>query len=324
MIYSALAFIGFLSVILKEPETVAGQSVRPNIFFKLLVLLLVLGSVYFFNIKPGLASTSGIQALYFFQDDKIEETIQQYKQTYEIGTFGLPEVAARAFDTAMQLSMSAKADLAVKKEMTDVAIDGLKKALEMEPLNARYMMMLGNLSLVSAQLDISYLAEADISLSRALELSPTRQELLFALGQLRASQGRKTEALDFLKRAVELKDILSVSHWNYGLVAISLGEKELGEAEIKKATELGYGYNSNTISRLISAYGQTSDFPKMISLYNDWIGLEPNNAAPYAGLAATYAQAGDKQKAKDTALKAAQIDPTYQAEAEQFIKSLGL
>jgi len=66
------------------------------------------------------------------------------------------------------------------------------------------------------------------------------------------------------------------------------------------------------------------DNQKVVSLYQDWVALPLSGAQPYAGLAAIYAQIGDKQKAKEAALKAAQIDPSYQAEAETFIKGLGL
>jgi pentatricopeptide repeat protein len=325
MLYSVLAFIGFLSVTLKEETVVSsGSSFRPNMFLELLIFSVLLSLIYFLNINPGLASTSGIKALYLLQNNQIKEASDQFEETYKIGTFGLPEIAARAFDAAMQAASSNQIDNATKKEMADTAISGLKKALEYEPLNARYMMMMGNVSLITSSLDISYLAEADNILSQALELSPTRQELLFSLGQVRASQGRVSEALAYLKKAVDLNDKVSVSHWNYGLIAISLGQKEIGEAEVKKAVQLGYGYNKSAISRLISAYSQTKDFPKMISLYQEMISMNPNDAAAYAGLAATYAQAGDKQKAKEAALKSVQIDSAYQAEAEQFIKGLGL
>lgn len=323
MFYSILAFMVFLSLGINEQKI--GQPVKANYFLIVLITAVVLSSVYFFNLKPALAGNRGIQALLYVRSGQFKEAAAEFKSAYELGTFGLPEVAQRVYDTAMQM-LNGRPEISDsdKKEMVDTAVEGLKKSLEMEPLNARYMMMLGNLYLAATQLDKSYLTEADFVLSQALELSPTRQELYFSLGQLRIFQGRNSEVLPLFKRAVELNDGVYLPHWNYGIMAIALDQKTLGEAEVKKAIELGHSFGPADIQRLINVYTRTNDWPKIIFLYEEWIKQTPNDAAPYAGLAAAYAQAGDKQKAKENALKAAEIDSSFRAEAEQFIKNLGL
>ena len=185
-------------------------------------------------------------------------------------------------------------------------------------------MMLASVYLSAASPDNDYLAQADALLQRALELSPTRQELYFYIGQIRMYQNRPAEALALFKRAVELNDKVALSHWNLGVIAIGVGEKALGEAEIAKAKELGRGNSVADKKQLINAYKRVKDWPRIIELYGEWIKLAPNDAAPYAGLAATYAEMGDKQKAKELALQAVIIDPAYKDQSEQFIKSLGI
>lgn len=323
MIYLTLSFIVFLSF--REAEQKTAQPLRANYFFAFLVVAAVMGLIYFLNFKPGLVGNKGIKALLYLREGQLKEAVAEFKKAYELGTFGLPEVAQRAYDSAMQmLGSSLNLPESDKKEMVETAIEGLKKSLQLEPINARYMMMLGNLYLAASQLDNSYLTEADYVLSRALELSPTRQDLYFSLGQLRMFQGRNSEVLLLFKKAVELNDEVINSHWNYGIMAIALNQKELGEAEIKRAVELGHPFESSDIQRVISAYSRTNDWTQIISLYEKWIQLTPDDATPYAGLAAAYAQAGNKQKAKEYALKAAEIDPSFKTEAEQFIKNLGL
>jgi O-antigen ligase/Flp pilus assembly protein TadD len=324
MIYSTLAFICFLAFSVEKEAVSIGQSISPNTFFGLIVFLIIFFLIYFVNVKPGLAGSSGIKALYYLQENRTSEAAAQFKSSYEIGTFGLAEVAARAYDSTMQILNNSKITESNKKEMVNVASEGLKKSLELEPLNARYMMMLGNLYLAASYLDQLYLEEADIFLSRAFELSQTRQELCFALGQLRIFQGRNEEGLALFKKAVDLNEKVGTSHWNYGLIAIIVGQKDLGEAEIKKAIELGHSYGKDDIGRLISAYSRTNDWSEIIALYEQWIKKTPDDPAAYAGLAATYAQMGDKQKAKEYAQRAMEIDPSFKADGEQFIKSLGL
>ncbi|MBU1102854.1 O-antigen ligase family protein [Patescibacteria group bacterium] len=321
MIYSILAFIVFLSW---RPGESLGQPVRPNFFFLGIVGLLAFFSIYYFNIRPGAAGAAGIDATISFTRKNVVQSVQQFKDAYEKDTFGMPEVASRAQDAAIQILSTGQINEDSKK-MIKVAIEGMNEAInEYEPQNARFMLMLVNIYLASAQIDTSYLQEADNILQKAVELSPTRQELYFALAQLRMFQGRAAEALPYMKRAVELNEKVNISHWNYGIFAIALGQVDLGEAEIKKAKDLGHSYGPADIRYLVNAYSKAGAWPKIASLYQDWINFVPTDAVPYAGLAATYAQMGEKQKAKEMALQAAQIDPSFQAEADQFIINLGL
>ncbi len=324
MFYSLLAFIVFLSA---RPLSGAGeisQAMKPNFIFIFLAAAALLLVFYSANVKPGLASATGIDALQSLQAGKAEQSLEQFKTAFNIGSFGLPEVAMRAQDIAMSLMISSNSSADIKKKFVDLAIDGMNRSLEQEPLNARFMMMLSSVYLSSAGPENSYLAEADALLQKAMELSPTRQELYFYVGQVRMYQGRAQEALALFKRAVELNDQVSLSHWNYGIIAIGVGQKDLGEKEIQTAMDMGHSFGLSDIKQLINAYGRTNDVPRIIALHQKWISLLPNDAAPYASLAAVMAQSGDKQKAQEFALQAAEIDPSYKAEAEQFIKSLGL
>ncbi len=322
MIFSIMAFIVWLSF--SAAPSQPAKIIKPNAFLILLVVFATGFFLYFVNIKPGLASTNAIKALTLLRNNRVEESLVSFKNALEIGTFGLPEVALRVQDIAANLVKNPQSPAEIKNKFVVLTIDSMNKALEMEPLNARFMMMLANIYISSAASDNSYLAQADALLQKALELSPTRQELYFYIGQVRMFQGRTDEALALFKRAVDLNDTVGLSHWNYGIIAIVNGQKELGESEIKIAKDSGYSFGASSIKQLINAYARTNDLAHITVLYKEWISLSPNSAEPYAGLAAVYAQMGEKQKAKETALQAVALDQTYQAEAEQFIKNLGL
>jgi len=322
MIYLILSFIVFLS---RRGEEPVGQPIKPNFFFVGVVGLLVVFCVYFVNVRPGLASEKGIQAAMLFGSGKISESVSAFRDAFSQGTFGMPEIATRAQDAAMQIISGTQEYTESQKDMIKTAIDGLNRAInDFEPQNVRFMQMLSNIYLSAAQFDPSYLKEADLILQKALELSPTRQELLFAMAQLKMFEGRTNEVLPYVQKAVEINDSVNISHWNYGIFAIALGQQELGQAEINKAIQLGHLYGVRDINLLINAYGRVSNWPKIVSLYQEWIALTPGDATPYAGLAATFAQAGDKQKAKEWALKAAEVDPSFKEQADSFINSLGI
>ncbi len=322
LIYFILSFIVFLSFRADESAVLAKPD-KPNFLFVGLLIFIVFFSCYVFNLKPASASLTGISALTYLQTGKIAEAVTRFKDAYAIGTFGLPEVAMRAQDAAIQLIQNQSVPAEVRNQFVALAVDGMKRALEREPLNARFMMILSSVYLSAASPDNSYLAEADNLLQKALELSSTRQELYFYIGQARMFQNRPEDALAMFKKAVELNDTVALSHWNYGIIAIGVGQKGLGSSEIAKARDLGHSFGADDINQLIKAYVRTNDTANVIALYREWIALTPNSAAPLAGLAAVMAQSGDKLKARDLALQAAAIDPSYKDQADKFIKELG-
>jgi len=210
-----------------------------------------------------------------------------------------------------------------KKELITTAVDGMKKSLEHLPSDVRYMLMLGNFYLYSSQTNPSFINEADSILQKAQELSPTRQEVLFSIAQLRMFQGRVGDALTLLKQAVDLNDAAPQPHWNYGLLLIALNEKNLGEIEIQKAKDRGFNYNANAIKQLINVYMQTKDRQRVMALYTEWMQKDPTNPDVYLNLADTFYILGEKENARDYALKAAQLDPNLKTNVDQFIKALG-
>lgn len=125
------------------------------------------------------------------------------------------------------------------------------------------------------------------------------------------------------KKAVELNEKVGNSHWNYGVIAIVVGEKALGEEEIAKSGKAFEGLSASDFNQLINAYSRTKDYPKIIELYERRIALAPD-ANLYASLAAIYKEAGDKQKAKEAAEKAGQLDPANKSQVDQFIQALGV
>ena len=324
MIFLIWSFIAYLSFGLKEKDgDLAQKPFQPNFLLK--AALIAVFAIFFYSVNLPAVSTSaqGIEALVLFQSD-FGESIKKFKSSFATDTFGVPEVAGRAYELGIQVTSSEKFSREDKKEMIETAAEGMKIALEKEPQNARLIMILGNLYLASAVLDSSYLSDAEYYLQKSFQLSPSRQELIFAIGQLKIYQGKTEEALSLFKKAVDLNPKAAPSHWNLGIISISFDDKKEGEEAIKKAIALGHSYNSSDIKLLINAYSNIGDWQKVISLYKELIILTPIRASAYAGLAAAYAEAGDKPKAKAAAQKAIELDPFFQAEGEEFIRRLGL
>jgi tetratricopeptide (TPR) repeat protein len=76
------------------------------------------------------------------------------------------------------------------------------------------------------------------------------------------------------------------------------------------------------IKMAINHYIDGKDVDRVIALYQQLIRVEGNNSQYLVTLARLYAEKGDKEMAKQTALQAAQADPKLKADADQFIKQL--
>ncbi len=157
----------------------------------------------------------------------------------------------------------------------------------------------------------------------ALELSPTRPQIYYVMGQAVVSQGRHQEGIEYFKKGVELNPKVIESHWNLAAAYIIAGQDDLAEEEFDKIIERGFNYYSmENLQKLVRPYLIRKDFTKIAFLYEEMIKLQPNNPNLYARLAAAYKEIGQIEKAKAAVQKAVELSPDFSPEAEKFLKSL--
>ncbi len=337
MIFSILAFLIYLGIgnstdveIVKNKNTNAIKYV----YTVSIIVIFILGT-YFINIRPGYVNWRCINALMTFQGNNFARGISEFKEVFALGTFGLVENAGRANASLVNMLNSPAVQLNNKKIIAELLDEGIRKALVMEPQNVRLIIDQSNIYKFASTWNPRFLVQAEAILLKARELAPTHPILYFLLGEMMMQQGRKQEVLSFMKKAMELNESADISHWNYGLAAIHMGEKVLGEYEIKRSgmiekrhpvtgRELTVEEKIKAYMQLIQAYSHMNDWPSVISLYEEMIRDKPGTLDFYGGLAAAYAKTGDKKKASDTAMKAILINPSARPQVEAFIKSLGL
>jgi tetratricopeptide (TPR) repeat protein len=101
--------------------------------------------------------------------------------------------------------------------------------------------------------------EAETYYLKALETSPSRQQIMYSLGRFYIQLGKKQEGLNMFQRAVNVDPDLGESHWFLGLSLVYdqnqvlEGSKEIVKAEtspapyvlkdVREATALAYAYD---------------------------------------------------------------------------------
>ncbi|MDF1498089.1 MAG: O-antigen ligase family protein [Patescibacteria group bacterium] len=172
--------------------------------------------------------------------------------------------------------------------------------------------------------EIEYLEKAEVTLQKALELSPNRETIYHEYGQTMIFKKDYNKAIEFFQKGVELNSNVAVSHWYLGMAFINSGDLKNAKYEIEKAIELGYVYrnNINDILGITNIYIDIKDYAMLSSLYKDAIKLDPNNPQHYVSLAIVYKELGYKKLAKEMAEKAISLDESFSFEGQQFIESL--
>jgi tetratricopeptide (TPR) repeat protein len=186
----------------------------------------------------------------------------------------------------------------LKKEIFAFAVSEAKKSIEEHPKDVKYYIFLNKL-----YREGNLLKEAEEILKKALELSPTRQEIYYDLGQIKIFQKDFEAGANYYRKAVELAPEIADSHFYYGLSLIIDQKNEEGIKEIEKAYEMGKGIeseNADALSVISAGYFGIKNYEK--SLYFSELALKKD---PHL-LSALYLKTvslfglGEKEKAEET------------------------
>jgi eukaryotic-like serine/threonine-protein kinase len=125
-------------------------------------------------------------------------------------------------------------------------------------------------------------------------------------------RGDNTGAITLLQRAVALDPNFAMAHASLGTVYSNAGKNELSRESIKKAYELKDRVSDRERFYITSHYEHfyTGNFEKAISIYELWRQTYPaDSGAILLNLGVLYQQLGQLEKAKDTYLEAAKVQP---------------
>lgn len=335
MFFLVLGFIGFIEYSTNSvalPVNPAGSSAKRRLLFsvKSLVAIGLILIVYFINIKPALASYYTISGLrnisqkinngHYNQD----ELLENFQRALNYGTFGRWENNLTLDEYILNLSDLDSKKISndeIKKDF-DFAIKEINKIIRVNPLDARYQVMLGFLYFQGGRYNSDWLYSAEKSFTKALKLSPTKQDIYFALSQVKIKLDREQEADLLLKKAIELNPSAGRSYWTAGLHYLLMGRLEQGKIAIKRAQENGYGLNPDRIMELEKYYKTNRAYEELISLYSVGIGLEPDNAQWHHLLATLYLEIGEKTAAVKEIIAEVKLNPSLADQAFDFLKGM--
>ncbi|MEK7579986.1 MAG: O-antigen ligase family protein [Patescibacteria group bacterium] len=317
--------LGFINIF--SESSVSLDIARPkklllSNFVGVSLAILVILSIYFFEILPvkaNYATTRGIVASWNSNHDL---AFEKFTEAMSYDTFGKYDIRHRYGQYILERANSQQQIDQKTQGRLLVAIENIKKNVEESPLDylpylyiSRSYIILGKGDPKSPYNDLAL----ENSL-KALEISPTFVRTYYEIAQAYLNKKDYRKAIEWFERVVELNPGVKLSHWYLGITVAQSGDFKKGSAIIEKS---GYEYKASETDslRMLEIYFQLRDFRKISEIYEALIKLSPKNAQYYASLAAAYRELGEINKAIQAAQKAAQIDPAFAKEAQDFINS---
>lgn len=322
MFFLSLGFISFLVYPPKEGGSQQDRNPLTKWWLWIIVGIIVL-TFWFGNIQP--AQSGRYIAKMVNPNLKIEESQILFQKSLK--SLMLKYEPREQFAKRVALALNdPKQNKKALLESLELAAKEMEKSIEKNPLDFRPHLFLGKIYIdfYYFNKDKEKLNLAEKILKKAIELSPKNQQGYWNLAQVKIYQRKYSEAIDLLQKAVDLEPRLGRSQWYLALAFKAAGKNQAAKEKLIEAEKKGYNWEKNLtdFKKVIELYLALKDNQMLISLYQKAIEIWPRDPQLWAGLAATYARLGEKEKAKEAAAKVVEIEPNLLPQTERFLKSL--
>lgn len=307
----------------RQPLNKPGSKMKSGIVFMAASLILVTWAGYFLHIKPVMQGQSLIHALQVNQSRGItmDQRIAVFQEALAYNTFGNTEVREQMANTARNVLGDSDYTSEQKKVLIELVREEFKKEiLNPENRDIKHMLFLASVIDRAASINPQYLLEAEYLLQDAISIAPNKQILYFELAQVYLSQNKREEAINILKKAMDLDPSFQQAVVNVLIVSQLAGKGDIF-LEAKKYFKAG-GLDENTLQRVGAVFQQAQDFVAAKEIFSKLVSLYPEKPQYHATLSALLGHLGEVEKAIEEARAAAALDPEFAREAEIFINQL--
>lgn len=137
------------------------------------------------------------------------------------------EIGYAAAGSAVALS---EEDATLSSKLKIQADQETEKAIKISPKNISYLRTAVRTYFLLASIDKNYTDKTLQSIDKAIQLAPTDPKLIYNKALILGQEGKNTEAVEWVKKAIEIKS-------NYREAYITLGELYFAQGEKSKAIE---------------------------------------------------------------------------------------
>lgn len=150
------------------------------------------------------------------------------------------------------------------------------------------------------------------SAESAVRVDATLPEVHFALGSVYEQVGRQAEAIQVLRKALEMAPGSDEAYRRLGIAYLRAGNAREAIAALARAAEINPFYWANH-NALGAAYLHTGDYARSVESNRRVVEMEPDNVNGWNDLGAGYLQLGRFTEAADAFNKAIALEPVPEA-----------
>lgn len=277
----------------------------------IILIFITLFSIHFFNTKCVLANKALLQAIKP-QPAGINENLNYYQKAFSYDSFADQEIEEQLMKFLVNIK-SLDSEPKIKEDLLNLAIIEAEKEIKRDPQNTRTEVFLG--SMLGSY---GYFDKGLEHLQRGLELSPSKQSIMFEIGSTYINKGEYNEAFEILKRAYELEPNYEKAK-NYYILSSIYADKE---SEIETVFGLMSEWGIELNMDFVNAYSNTGQKQKALEVLKNLVELHPENVQYHISLAAAYFETNQNAKSISELEKAIELDPNFKEQGEKFIENI--
>ena len=200
LFFMLLAYLQYRGTNESEDKALGASAVN-NAFVRLVapsVVIALVFSVYYFNVRPAYAGTILLQALRSHPEGPLEN-LALFQKALSLRTLATAEIREQLAQVTIAVAPIDGVPIEVKREFLTLAASELDKEIQKRLFDARYYTFMG------ALLDGYGLYDQGLHYwDEALQQSPQKQVTMFQAGVNRVRAKKPNEALVYFKQAYEL------------------------------------------------------------------------------------------------------------------------
>jgi tetratricopeptide (TPR) repeat protein/O-antigen ligase len=271
---------------------------------------LVWGSAWYVNAAALAENRTLLDGLR--QQSSISTNLALFQKAISYGSIGTQEAREQLSQGAVQVSQTTASN-DQKQAFFEASAQAMGDQMAESPLDARFPLFLGTIYSAYGQDDAAMQA-----FTKAHELSPQKQAILFLLGQTAWAQGKNSQALQYFQQAYELETSYMDAKVYYAAAAIRAGQTSFANSLIQelmkddKAADL----------KIVAAYDAIGQISRAIPIWQAHVQASPQDVQGYFTLAALYYKTGNRTAAIQALRQAESANPAVATQAEALIKEI--
>lgn len=316
--YSVLAFIASSALLNVKPQ-VASRSEQRRIpgAVPALLALAVVGCSYFTVFAPVKANLAVMDGLVAVNKKDLPKTIDAFEKAIASGTFVKEEARQKFAESMLGFRNDSSFSEEIRERGLRDSLEEMRNAVEAAPQDARNYLFLAAVynNLITSEPGSR---EEVIRLGRkVLELSPTRPQAYFEMGQAAFFLGRFDEGIGYFKKAVALNPFPAESHWNLAVASAIAGRFDETDSEIaySLSPERANNITDASLYNLIKIFENKQQLERTLPLYDILLARRSKDPDLFLGYASVLGRLCKVEQAEKLLAPVSNLGGDYAAQA---------